>query len=182
MACAGDPAREWSGGLAASGERGSAHAAALGFALYSGAASATPADARRAAAWCHAPRAGARGSAFERKHGSRGACRHCGTVGVSLCPGIQAISRCDPAPLSRAPAYRTSTGDVGSLRASTVGDRIGHGLFRPKSFGASFPSDAWHDPRPVPLVATLTFRDQQAGPDGFGSMAKLRCPLPALTR
>ncbi len=121
-------------------------------------------------------------SAFERKHGSRGACRHCGTIGVSLCPGIQAISRCNPAPLSRASAYRTSTGDVGSLRASTVGDRIGHGLFRPKSLGASFPSDARHDPRPVPLVATLAFPDQHAGSNGFRSKAVLRCPLPSLAR
>src|ERR1700751_1063070 len=180
MACAGDPARERPGGLAASGERGSAHAAPLGFALYSEAASATPADARRSAAWCHAPSAGARGSAFERKHGSRGACRNCGTIGVSLCPGIQAISRCDPAPLSRAPTDRASTGDAGLLRASPVGDRIGHGLFRPKSLGASFPSDARHDPRPVPLVATLAFPGQQAGSNACPRRAALLCPLPFL--
>jgi AraC-like DNA-binding protein len=53
--------------------------------------------------------------------------------------------------------------------------------FRPKSLGASFPSDARH-PRTVPLVTTLALPAQQARSNDFSRRAVPRCRLPSLPR
>src|SRR4029077_8926375 len=96
-----------------------------------------------------------RGSASGRQHKSGNAGRGRRTVGPSLCARIQAIRRGHAAPLSHTKASRTSPGNAGSDGPLVIGSCLRDGLFRPRPFGASFPTNARYDAWGLSMVATL---------------------------